>query len=66
MKSEVRLQPKRRVWGIARFTAGLLAMCALAAAADVDAKIASLETAVKSAQMRRRQRLDADQLARWC
>jgi Amt family ammonium transporter len=50
MKSELRLQPKRRVWGIARFTAGLLGMCALLAAADVDAKIASLETAVKSAQ----------------
>ena len=51
MKSEIRLQlRKEAVGGIARFTVGLLALAALAAAADVDAKIASLETAVKSAQ----------------
>ena len=50
MKSETRLLSKRRAGGIARLTAGLLALTALAGAADVDSKIASLETAVKSAQ----------------
>ena len=50
MSFEIRLQSIRSAGIFARLGAGLLALTGLAAAAGIEEKVASLETAVKSAQ----------------